>query len=125
MKAKRKITHELQVYLVFVSTFDLNDSMHACMHQDFARVCSKAGAVLTNMRCGKRWVELEVRFPPQLALSKLINTLKGVSSRMLRARAGVDIPQAVWTPSYYAGHKEGAEAYIKVLEAGDDKGQAH
>lgn len=53
-------------------------------------------------------VRLLVRYPPKVALSKLINSLKGVSSRYLRAeyigridRIGME--SVLWSRSYFAG----------------------
>ncbi|MBG3106715.1 IS200/IS605 family transposase, partial [Proteus mirabilis] len=47
-------------------------------------------------------------YPPKLAISNLVNSLKGVSSRLLR-RDRPDIAQrdyykgVLWSPSYFAG----------------------
>ena len=58
-------------------------------------------------------VHLLVSFPPTVELSRLVNSLKGVSSRYLRR----DYPelaqhywraQRLWSPSYYAGTAGGA-----------------
>ena len=51
-------------------------------------------------------VRLLVEYPPQIQLSKLVNSLKGVSSRLLRK----ELPElacrywkgVLWTPSYFA-----------------------
>ena len=57
-------------------------------------------------------VHLLVHYPPKVALSKLVNSLKGVSSRLLRKNfeylhryywKGV-----LWSPSYFAGSCGGA-----------------
>ncbi|MFF6984361.1 IS200/IS605 family transposase, partial [Streptomyces sp. NPDC008343] len=58
-------------------------------------------------------VHLLVHYPPKTALSKLINSLKGVSSRYLRAeytgrinRTGMG--SVFWARSYFAGSCGGA-----------------
>ena len=63
-------------------------------------------------------VHLLVNFPPKVALSRLVNTLKGVSSRRLRQelpRPSQPYWQAnrLWSGSYFAGSVGGAP--ISVL----------
>ena len=54
-------------------------------------------------------VHLLVSYPPKVSLSKLVNSLKGVSSRLIRrgGHAGVDRAlgraKGLWSPSYFAG----------------------
>jgi putative transposase len=58
-------------------------------------------------------VHLLVAYPPKLSISRLVNSLKLVSARLLRKR---DFPEVrrrlwgnhLWTPSYYAGSCGGA-----------------
>ena len=66
------------------------------------------------MRC-KRWanhVHVLVNYPPQIQLSKLVNSLKGVSSRMLRKQmpsiANRYYKDVLWSPSYFAASCGGA-----------------
>ncbi|WP_020545878.1 IS200/IS605 family transposase, partial [Nonomuraea coxensis] len=63
-------------------------------------------------------VHLLVNFPPKVALSKLVNSLKGVSSRRMRQ----EFPELarhyyraskLWSGSYFAGSVDGAP--ISVL----------
>ncbi|MFK0259231.1 IS200/IS605 family transposase, partial [Streptomyces sp. NPDC090445] len=58
-------------------------------------------------------VHLLVHYPPKVALSKLINSLKGVSSRYLRAEYTgrinrIGMGSAFWSRSYFAGSCGGA-----------------
>ena len=59
-------------------------------------------------------VHLLVSYPPKVSLSKLVNSLKGVSSRLIRrgGHAGVDRAlgraKGLWSPSYFAGSCGGA-----------------
>ena len=53
-------------------------------------------------------VHLLVHFPPKVPVSKLVNSLKGVSSRLLRKKNFPTIRKALWgtqlwSPSYFAG----------------------
>jgi len=50
----------------------------------FADVCSDAHATLVEMDGEDDHVHLLVEYPPKVAVSSLVNSLKGVSSRLLR-----------------------------------------
>jgi len=57
-------------------------------------------------------VHLLVNYPPKLAVSVLVNSLKGVSSRMIRKNYPSIRKKlwggALWSPSYFAGGCGGA-----------------
>lgn len=56
-------------------------------------------------------VHLLLEYPPTVQLSKLINSLKGVGSRLLlRDRADLRrlCPKGLWSPSYFAARCGGA-----------------
>jgi putative transposase len=50
----------------------------------FADVCSDAHATRVQMDGEDDHVHLLVQYPPKVAVSSLVNSLKGVSSRLLR-----------------------------------------
>ncbi|MHB1943287.1 MAG: IS200/IS605 family transposase, partial [Acidiferrobacteraceae bacterium] len=54
-----------------------------------------------------------VNYPPKVAVSALVNSLKGVSSRLVRQKNYPGIRKklrggALWSPSYFAGSCGGA-----------------
>jgi len=54
-----------------------------------------------------------VNYPPKVSVSVLVNSLKGVSSRMIRQNRYKSITKklwggALWSPSYFAGSCRGA-----------------
>jgi putative transposase len=58
-------------------------------------------------------VHLLVHYPPKIALSRLLNSLKGVSARRLRQEFPGHIHKYLWgehfwSPSYFAGSCRGA-----------------
>tara|TARA_B110000091_G_C13558953_1_gene367690 strand:- start:72 stop:296 length:225 start_codon:yes stop_codon:yes gene_type:complete len=58
-------------------------------------------------------VHLLIHYPPKVSISTLVNSLKGVSSRMLRQKEYPTIRQklwgnALWSPSYFAASCGGA-----------------
>ena len=64
-------------------------------------------------------VHLFVAYPPQVAVARLVNSLKGVSARRLRQRYRVRTHREhLWSPSYFAASAAGApletlRAYIR------------
>lgn len=65
----------------------------------------------------KDHVHLLVNYPPKIAVSKLVNSLKGVSSRLLRGKGYASIQkalwgQSLWPPSYFADSCGGASIAI-------------
>ena len=77
-------------------------------------VCRDFGADLREFNGAEDHVHLLVHYPPSVAISRLVNSLKGVSSRRLREentnRAGMR--GHFWSPSYFAGSCGGAPLAI-------------
>jgi putative transposase len=78
----------------------------------FMRVCEKAEVKLIETNGEDDHVHLLIEYPPNLQLSTLVNSLKGVSSRMLR-KDRPDIAEryykdVLWSPSYFAASCGGA-----------------
>jgi len=82
----------------------------------FARVCSDFGAELVECNGKDDHVHLLVEYPPQVPISKLVNSLKGVSSRRLRSLrpeiSGRYFKGVLWSPSYFAASCGGAPITI-------------
>ncbi|MCP2353532.1 putative transposase [Nonomuraea thailandensis] len=81
-------------------------------------VCADFETELREFNGESNHVHLLVNFPPKIALSKLVNSLKGVSSRRLRQEfpelaAHYYRANKLWSGSYFAGSVGGAP--ISVL----------
>ena len=78
----------------------------------FEKVCNDFNVILKEVNGEGDHVHLLVEYPPKLALSRLVNSLKGVSSRMLRQECPeLDVyywKGGLWSPSYFAGSCGGA-----------------
>ncbi len=79
----------------------------------FAGVCADFEAELVEFDGEDDHVHLLVNYPPKVAVSSLVNSLKGVSSRMIRKKSYPSIRKklwggALWSPSYFAGSCGGA-----------------
>ena len=82
------------------------------MREIFAKVCSDFEAELVEVDGETDHVHLLINYPPKVSVSKLVNSLKGVSSRQLRKQH----PEmneyywkgGLWSPSYFAASCGGA-----------------
>ncbi|MGC6229061.1 IS200/IS605 family transposase [Proteus mirabilis] len=110
----------IHVHLVFVTKYRLKifyqDAIEK-LRDYFASVCADFDVELVEMDGERDHVHLLINYPPKLAISNLVNSLKGVSSRLLR-RDRLDIAQrdyykgVLWSPSYFAGSCGGAPISI-------------
>lgn len=82
----------------------------------FSKVCTDFNAQLVECNGEDDHVHLLVEYPPQISLSKLVNSLKGVSSRRLRQDRpevrGRYFKGVLWSPSYFAASCGGAPISI-------------
>lgn len=74
----------------------------------FVSVCTDFESELVEFDGEDDPVHLLVNYPPKVAVSALVNSLKGVSSRMIRQKDYPSIGKklwggALWSPSYFAG----------------------
>jgi putative transposase len=83
----------------------------------FSSVCADFEAELVEFDGEDDHVHLLVNYAPKVAVSALVNSLKGVSSRMIRKKNYPSIRKklcgdALWSPSYFAGSCGGAPIEI-------------
>ena len=111
----RSCVSALHVHLVFVAKYRRHvfdgDAIDA-LRDIFAKVCADFGAELRACDGEDDHVHLLVEYPPKVSVSGLVNSLKGVSSRLLRQRRP-DIARRywkgiLWSPSYFAASCGGA-----------------
>jgi putative transposase len=82
----------------------------------FEKVCGDFEATLVEMDGEDHHVHLLVNYPPKHSISTLVNSLKGVSSRLLRLERP-DMQRrywkgVLWSPSYFAASCGGAPIEI-------------
>ncbi len=110
----------IHVHLVFVTKYRRRVFTKPILNElrtVFSSVCSDFEASLIEFEGEDDHVHLLVEYPPKVAVSKLVNSLKGVSSRHLRKRAYPSIQRALWgnhlwSPSYFAGACGGASLSV-------------
>lgn len=120
LRRGRHVVYNLHVHLVFVTKYrrqvftkQILDDMQII----FSDVCTKFKAELVEFDGEGDHVHLLVIYPPKVAISSLVNSLKGVSSRLLRKKEYPSIKKqvwadALWSPSYFAGSCGGAPIEI-------------
>ena len=120
LRRGRHVVYNLHVHLVFVAKYrrkvftkEILDDMRSI----FESVCADFEAQLVDFDGENDHVHLLVNYPPKVSISKLVNSLKGVSSRMIRKKNYPSIHEklwggALWSPSYFAGSCGGAPITI-------------
>ena len=111
LRRGRHVVFNLHVHLVFVAKYRRKVSTKEIlddMRQIFESVCTDFEAQLVEFDGENDHVHLLVNYPPKVSISKLVNSLKGVSSRMIRQKNYPGIREklwggALWSPSYFAG----------------------
>ncbi len=109
IRTGRHCVFSLNVHLVFVTKYRrqvLDAKALEILSQAFAKVCTDFEGELVRFSGEDDHVHLEVRYPPKVAVSRLVNSLKGVSSRVLRTKypaiAKRYYNNVLWSPSYLA-----------------------
>lgn len=119
----------MHVHLVFVAKYRrrvFTGQVLIDLQEIFSNVCDDFGAELIEFNGERDHVHLLVHYPPKVAVSRLVNSLKGVSSRMIRKKGYPSIEQALWggslwSPSYFSGSCGGAplEAIVHYIQRQD------
>ena len=110
----------LHAHLVFVTKYRhaaLNASHLNTLHTLLKNVCEDFECELKEFNGESDHVHLLVNYPPKVCLSKLVNSLKGVSSRRLKQHhpeliKAAYLKNALWSPSYFAGSCGGASLEV-------------
>ena len=120
LRRGRHVVYNLHVHLVFVAKYrrkvfakEILDDLRNI----FSSVCADFEAELVEFDGENDHVHLLVNYPPKVSISKLVNSLKGVPSRMIRKKNYPSIREklwggALWSPSYFAGSCGGAPISI-------------
>ncbi len=116
----RHVVFNLHVHLVFVTKYRRRVFTKAILddlRDVFTRICSDFEAELVEFDGEEDHVHLLVTYPPKMTISRLVNSLKGVSSRLIRQKRYPSVQKrlwgdSLWSPSYFAGSCGGAPISI-------------
>ena len=117
-RRQRHSVTDLKAHLVCVAKYRKHvfsaDEL-ALIEGVFRRVAKQMNFEILELSGESDHVHALIEYPPKLSISKIVNALKGVSSRRY-GQAGYRKPHgktALWSPSYFAVSLGGAP--IKVL----------
>jgi putative transposase len=115
----RHCVFNMHVHLVFVTKYRkcvFSQTALQDMRDIFADVCRDFDAELVEFDGERDHVHLLINYPPKVAVSKMVNSLKGVSSRLLRKTRkelrACYWKGVLWSPSYFSGSCGGAPISI-------------
>ena len=126
MKNNQDIRHgrhcvfNLHVHLVFVTKYRrgvFTKQVIEDLRTIFTDVCTNFEAELVEFDGEDDHVHLLINYPTKTSVSSLVNSLQGVSSRIIRKKNYPEIKkklwgEALWSPSYFAGSCGGAPISI-------------
>ena len=116
LRTKRHVTYSLHLQLVYITKYRkkiFTEKMYERLHFHFERVCGDFGCKLIGTNGERDHVHLLVEPLPHTKPSKLVNSLKGVSSRFVYASPDGVLRQefrelekyywkgGLWSPSYF------------------------
>ena len=104
----RHVVFALHAHLVFTTKYRhgvLTDRVREFLHPAMAKICGDFEAELEAFDGEEDHVHLLVSYPPKVALSALVNSLKGATSRIVRKEAFPEVTERLWggqfwSPSY-------------------------
>jgi putative transposase len=106
----------LHAHLVFTPKYRrgvFDATLLATTERVMSEVCADFGVTLVEFNGEDDHVHLLIEYPPTVQLSRLVNSLKGVSARVLRRDHARRIRKFLWgnhfwSPSYFVGSVGGA-----------------
>jgi putative transposase len=119
LQKERHSVSDLKIHLVCVTKYRrsvFTQSSLAVVEESFKEVARKMDFQILEFNGEVDHVHALIEYPPKLSVSQIVNSLKGVSSRMY-GKAGFKKPygkEALWSPSYFVSSVGGAP--IEVLK---------
>ena len=115
VRSGRHCVFNMHVHLVFVTKYRkrvFTKAVLDTLHELFEKICLDFEAVLVEFDGESDHVHLLINYPPKVAISKLVNSLKGASSYKLK-RLHPEMTKhywnsQLWSPSYFSGSCGGA-----------------
>ena len=122
----RHVVYKLHVHLVFITKYRrgvISNRVRTFLKDVMTKVCQDFDAELMEFDGEDDHIHVLVAYPPKVAISTLVNSLKGASAYRLRRQNFPEVRQKLWgshfwSPSYCAVSCGGAaletvKAYIQ------------
>ena len=105
LKKNRHSVYNLNYHLVVVTKY-----RHKCINQDIMneieviskRLVHEAGGTVIEFNGEQDHIHMLFDVPPQITPSKLVNTIKGVTSRMIRKNHSEYLKRYYWKPVFWS-----------------------
>jgi putative transposase len=114
LHSHRHCVYKINLHIVFVTKYRrkvIAKDMLKRLEEIFSHLCQNQKCELIEFGKEEDHVHLLIDFSPDIAPSRLVNTLKTISSRMIRKEFAEHIDKFYWKPVFWTG------AYC-VLSAG-------
>ena len=98
--------YSLNIHLVLVTKYRRNvitAVMLTRLHEIFQETCTKWRSTLTDFNGETDHVHLVIDYPPDVEVSKLVNNLKTVSSRLIRKDFAEELNRVYNKPVFWTG----------------------
>lgn len=120
IRTGRHCVFNMHVHLVFITKYRRNVFTNEILNdlrEIFESVCLDFESNLIEMNGEDDHVHLLINYSPKVSISSLVNSLKGVSSRLIRKKNYIEIQNklwnnSLWSPSYFASSCGGASLSI-------------
>lgn len=104
----RHVVYKLHAHIVLSPKYRrkvMSERVCGLLRETFAEVCGRYEAALDEFETDQDHAHLLVTYPPKVALSKLVMSLKTISSMRVRAQGWSEVDRALWgehfwSPSY-------------------------
>jgi putative transposase len=102
-KGRHSVT-TLGAHLVFVTKYRkeyFTPESLDFMEDVMVEIAQKMGFTISEFNGEADHIHLLIRYPPKYSISKMVNALKGASSRLYRTKYNTT-DKHLWSPSYFA-----------------------
>lgn len=126
----RHVVYKLHAHLVLVTKYRkkvMTDRVSDDLKEAFYEVASRYEVTIEAVETDSNYVRLLIAYPPKVQLSKLVMSLKTISSMRVRAHGWPEVTKALfgdhfWSPSYCVVSCGGApldviRAYVEDQQA--------
>ena len=124
--------YSLNIHLVLVTKYRrkvITAAMQSSLREIFQETCAKWRSKLTDFNGEIDHVHLVINYPPDVEVSKLVNNLKTVSSRLIRKEFTEELNRVYnkpvfWTGAYFVASCGGVtveqiQAYVEKQQSLD------
>ena len=125
-RRERHSVTDLKIHLVCVAKYRkqvFSETELTLIEKVFNDVALKMNFQILEFNGESEHIHALIEYPPKLSVSKMVNALKGVSSRRY-GQAGLRKPKdgsALWSPSYFAVSVGGAPIEVLIKYIKDQK----